>query len=62
MRMVTCVTSAAVSTLPARDDGDSGDDLMGGSGEQAEHAGCVGGVDGLAEDLSVWRDDDGVGS
>src|SRR5580704_15847094 len=35
---------------------------MGGSGEQADHAGCVGLVDGLAEDLSVWCDDGGVGS
>ena len=44
------------------DDGDSGDDLVGGSSEQAEHARGVVGVEGLAKDFSVWGDDGGVGS
>jgi len=38
------------------------DDFMGGSGEEAQHAGCVFVVFGLGEDFSVGGDDGGVGS
>jgi len=45
----------------ARDSGDSGEDLVGASGEQLEHAACVGLIGGLAEDFAV-EDDGSVGA
>lgn len=39
----------------------AGDDLMRASGEEMQHAGGVGWIGGLAEDLIV-DDDDGVGA
>ena len=43
------------------DDGDAGDDAMGAAGEETQHAGGVGGVFRLAEDLVV-EGDGGVGA
>ena len=43
------------------DDGDAGDDVMGAAGEKTEHAGGIGGVFGLGEDVVV-EGDGGVGA
>ena len=43
------------------DEGNAGDDSMGAAGEQAQDAGGVGGVFGLAEDLII-EGDGGIGA
>lgn len=45
----------------AGDGGDSGEDLVGASGEELEYAARVGLIDGFAEDFAV-EDDGGVGA
>ena len=47
---------------PGGEEGDACDDLVGGAGEETEHAGRVGVVFGLGEDCAVGGDDGGVGA